>query len=144
MSGAGAFRGLGRALRWLRERHGIRQYELARQAGVTKAMLSAYETGRQRPTLDSLEKLMAALGVDLAALAGALEIIDLSPTGEHRIPDARRSDPSVPLSSDGSKFKAALPGDLEPSPQERAALNALVEAHEQWLRVLRAEIRSSR
>src|SRR5882672_990497 len=38
--------GLGQALRWLRERHGRKQYQVADTAGITKGMLSSYETGR--------------------------------------------------------------------------------------------------
>ena len=59
------FNGLGRALRWLRDRQGKRQYQVADAAGITKAMLSAYETGKQKPSLDTLEKILVALECDL-------------------------------------------------------------------------------
>ena len=36
--------GLGQALRWLRDRQGKKQYQVAEAAGITKGMLSAYET----------------------------------------------------------------------------------------------------
>src|SRR5579872_5495030 len=55
------FNGLGRALRWLRDRQGKRQYQVADAAGITKAMLSAYETGKQKPSLDTLEKILVSL-----------------------------------------------------------------------------------
>src|ERR1700758_376199 len=42
--------GLGQALRWLREKQARKQYRVADTAGITKGMLSAYETGRQRPS----------------------------------------------------------------------------------------------
>lgn len=70
------FDGLGRALRWLREKEGLRQYETARAAGITKAMLSAYETGKQRPSLPSLEKILDALGADLMSVARALDHVN--------------------------------------------------------------------
>ena len=54
------FDGLGRSLRWLRERQVKRQYQVAAGAGITKAMLSAYETGKQNPSLDTLEKILDA------------------------------------------------------------------------------------
>ena len=66
------FDGLGRALRWLRDERGKRQFQVADAAGITKPMLSAYETGRQKPSLESLEKILDAMGVDLADLDSAL------------------------------------------------------------------------
>jgi len=65
---------LDRALRWLREERRLRQYEIAEAAGITKAMLSAYETGKQKPSLETLEKLLTALKCDLVDLQHALDI----------------------------------------------------------------------
>lgn len=80
------FDGLGKALRWLRAKQDKRQYQLASEAGITKAMLSAYETGKQRPSLDTLEKVLEALGVGLADLHDALEIVN-----ERALPGRRPS-----------------------------------------------------
>lgn len=66
------FENLGHALRWLRNRKGRRQMDLAAAAGITKAMLSAYETGKQLPTLPTLSKILMALGADLQDLHNAL------------------------------------------------------------------------
>lgn len=71
-----SFDGLGKALRWIRDKQGKKQYELADEAGVTKAMLSAYETGKQRPSIETLEKILGALRVDLADLFNALQIVN--------------------------------------------------------------------
>ena len=71
--------GLGQALRWLRERHGKKQYQVADDAGITKGMLSAYETGRQRPSLETLEKVLGTLGCDLHDLHNALQIVNGRP-----------------------------------------------------------------
>jgi transcriptional regulator with XRE-family HTH domain len=71
-----AFDGLGKALRWLRAKQDKRQYQLAGEAGITKAMLSAYETGKQRPSLETLEKILDALGVELADLHDALDVVN--------------------------------------------------------------------
>ena len=71
--------GLGFALRWLRDRQGRKQFQVANSAGITKGMLSSYETGRQRPSLDTLEKLLDALGCDLNDLHNALQIVNGRP-----------------------------------------------------------------
>jgi transcriptional regulator with XRE-family HTH domain len=71
--------GLGQALRWLRERQARKQYQVANDAGITKGMLSAYETGRQRPSLETLEKLLETLHCDLNDLHNALQIVNGRP-----------------------------------------------------------------
>ena len=78
------FNGLGRALRWLRDRQGKRQYQVADAAGITKAMLSAYETGKQKPSLDTLEKILVSLECDLNDLHNALQIVNERPEGIRR------------------------------------------------------------
>ena len=83
------FQGLGRALRWLRDRQAKRQYQVADAAGITKAMLSAYETGKQKPSLETLEKILAALDGDLNDLHNALQIVNERPEAIRR--------PGVPL-----------------------------------------------
>jgi len=64
---------LGPALRRLRQTRHLKQYEAARLAGVTKAMLSAYETGRRLPAVKTLARLLRALRSDLRALHEAME-----------------------------------------------------------------------
>lgn len=71
--------GLGQALRWLRDRLGKKQYQVAEAAGITKGMLSAYETGRQRPSLETLDKLLSTLGCNLHDLHNAVEIVNGRP-----------------------------------------------------------------
>jgi transcriptional regulator with XRE-family HTH domain len=78
------FNGLGRALRWLRDRRGKRQYQVADGAGITKAMLSAYETGKQKPSLDTLEKILGALDCDLNDLHNSLQIVNERPEAMRR------------------------------------------------------------
>jgi transcriptional regulator with XRE-family HTH domain len=53
---------VGAALRRLREQRDLAQYMAADLAGITKAMLSAYEAGRHCPSLLTLVKLLGALG----------------------------------------------------------------------------------
>lgn len=124
------FDGLGRALRWLREKEGLRQYETARAAGITKAMLSAYETGKQSPSLPSLEKILDALGADLMAMARALDHVN-----ERR--------PRLPASGQGAEparlpeadVKAILGVEDLPR-EEEEALTRMLDGFHRLLRYL--------
>lgn len=76
------FENLGLALRWIRSRQSRSQMEVAHAASVTKAMLSAYETGKQAPSIHTLGKVLRALGADLHQLQDALDLqqgIELPP-----------------------------------------------------------------
>jgi transcriptional regulator with XRE-family HTH domain len=57
------FRNLGKALALLRDLRGKNQAQIARAAGMGKSQLSKYESGKELPRLDSLERLLDALGV---------------------------------------------------------------------------------
>jgi transcriptional regulator with XRE-family HTH domain len=123
---------LGRALRWLRDSRGLRQYQVAEAAGVTKAMLSAYETGRQKPSLDTLERLLEALGCDLADLDHALALVNERPLARQReLPPA----PSGPVRGTESAGAAALFG--VPGPLAWEEERALGEILQGLLRLLR-------
>jgi len=52
-------------LRRTRQRLGISQAELARRAGVTRSVLSVYETGRREPGTETLARILAAAGFRL-------------------------------------------------------------------------------
>lgn len=78
-SSSSVLTGLGPALRWLRERQGKKQYNVADSAGITKGMLSAYETGRQRPSIETLDKILATLGCSLLELHNAIQVIQGRP-----------------------------------------------------------------
>jgi transcriptional regulator with XRE-family HTH domain len=97
--------GLGQALRWLRDRQGKKQYQVAESAGITKGMLSAYETGRQRPSLETLEKILDTLGCDLNDLHNAIQIINGRPE------KMRRRGEGV-----GTEEEEAAEGSVESSP----------------------------
>lgn len=81
-----AFDALGPVLRELRIECGLTQAQLADRAGVSKSMLSLYERGKQRPHLDTLERLLDALGKGLGDLVMRLE----SWPGVEEEPAARR------------------------------------------------------
>lgn len=54
-----------RTLHEARIRAGLTQTELARRAGVTQSVISAYESGARQPSVPVLERLVAATGREL-------------------------------------------------------------------------------
>ncbi|MBI4941939.1 MAG: helix-turn-helix domain-containing protein [Actinobacteria bacterium] len=54
-----------RLLKEARTRAGLSQVELARRAGVTQSVISAYESGKRQPALPTLMDLVRASGMDL-------------------------------------------------------------------------------
>lgn len=135
------FDGLGRSLRWLRERQLKRQYQVAEGAGITKAMLSAYETGKQKPSLDTLEKILDALVCDLNDLHNALQIVNGRPE-KMRSAGAGREPWRAPgdKSAEGMGFDPNLYEILgvdEPLPQpEEQALSEMLGGFHKLLRYL--------
>jgi len=59
-------------LRVLREQRGCSQAELARRSGIRRTYLIALERGQHDPTLGTLQRLAAGLGMDVADLVRAL------------------------------------------------------------------------
>lgn len=55
----------GSVLRTARKAAGLTQAELARRAGVTQSVVSAYEAGRREPALSTLTRLIEATGATL-------------------------------------------------------------------------------
>jgi transcriptional regulator with XRE-family HTH domain len=60
-------------LRTTRERHALSQRRLARRAGTTQAVVSRIEAGQVAPSVETLERLFAAMGWEL----------DLAPRRSH-------------------------------------------------------------
>ncbi len=52
-------------LRLARDKAELTQAELAAEAGVSQQSISAYETGRKEPTLPTLQRLLAAAGLEM-------------------------------------------------------------------------------
>ncbi|HEX7185557.1 MAG TPA: helix-turn-helix transcriptional regulator [Thermoanaerobaculia bacterium] len=129
--------GLGQALRWLRDRQGKKQYQVADAAGITKGMLSAYETGRQRPSLETLEKLLDTLGCDLHDLHNAIQIVNGRPQTLRP-----RDVPEGPGEGGGESVERTL-GLSEPLPleQERIMRQLLEGFHKLIRYVARAAAR---
>jgi transcriptional regulator with XRE-family HTH domain len=70
---------LGERIRALRRERGLQQRQLAEKAQLTPSLVSQIESGRLTPSLNTLGKLAAALGVPIASLfdgqaAGSLHI----------------------------------------------------------------------
>jgi len=131
--------GLGPALRWLRDRRGRKQYQIAGEAGITKGMLSAYETGRQRPSLETLDKILATLGCDLNDLHNALQIINGRPTVPVRPAPRPAFSPrqgGEPDEGRGVDVYAVLGLSEELPEQEERALSEMLGGFYRFLRFL--------
>jgi len=75
------------ALKLIRQGSGLRQTEVSQRSGLTKAMLSSYETGKTLPTLVSLTAILVAIGKDLSDFQEVLDMVrKVSPK---RTPDER-------------------------------------------------------
>lgn len=116
------FNKLGKAIKWLREDADLRQNEVAGRAGITKAMISSYESGRSLPTVATLDKILGALDADLFALCNALELVN------GRQPQGRRGRPTGAL-------EALALGEMAPG--EAEAFEQIVAGFRRWLLHLR-------
>lgn len=65
---------LGKALAILRAKHGKTQETVAQTAGITPSMISNYERGKEKPSLDSLWKILSAMDCSLIDLEAALRM----------------------------------------------------------------------
>jgi transcriptional regulator with XRE-family HTH domain len=135
--------GLGPALRWLRDRRGRKQYQVAGAAGITKGMLSAYETGRQRPSLETLDKILATLECDLNHLHNALQIVNGRPESliqaNDRPPLPWRGDglgAEAPPDRAGSLLYRALNLEERLPAEEERALAEMLEGFHRLLRYM--------
>ena len=133
--------GLGHALRWLRDRHGKKQYQVADAAGITKGMLSAYETGRQKPSLDTLEKLLDTLKCDLFDLHNAVQIVNGQPTTprQRESETGWRGGAAVDAGSLDVRQLLGLQGPL--GAEEEQALQTLIESFHNLIRIWRRNAR---
>ena len=60
----------GDAIKRARLRAGLTQHALAARAGTSQATISAYESGRKQPSVETLDRLLAAAGARLAVVPG--------------------------------------------------------------------------
>jgi transcriptional regulator with XRE-family HTH domain len=82
---------LGVALSLLRIISGLNQKELAESSGIRSSSISDYEQGRKMPELSTLQRLLAPMGLTLAALDHArvfMHQVRLEPLPEEMEPGA--------------------------------------------------------
>jgi uncharacterized protein len=72
-------------LKEVRRRHGLTQADLARRAGTSQPVISAYERGRRDPSFETLRKLVEAAGerLELDAVMAMPDLPRPSGTAEH-------------------------------------------------------------
>ena len=63
------------ALKLMRQGMGLRQTEVSERSGLTKAMLSSYETGKTLPNLASLTAFLLAMDKDFSDLQEVLDMV---------------------------------------------------------------------
>ena len=88
----GMFANLGPALARLRSHRGQSQAAVARAAGIGKSQLSKYESGKELPKMESLERVLAALGLGQLDFFYTLLLVD---RGEDRGPASPAGEPLV-------------------------------------------------
>lgn len=60
--------GVGKKIRRHRLEQQLKQTELAKKAGISNTYLSDIEVGRTEPSLNTLNKLITALGIEISHL----------------------------------------------------------------------------
>ncbi len=127
---ASQFNRLGKAIQWLRQEAELRQNEVAGRAGITKAMISSYESGRSQPTVATLDKILAAIGADMYELCDALDLVN---DRKRRLQRAAM----VPGTNAGGQALEALQlGTLAPGEEE--AFQQMLDGFRRWLQFLRS------
>jgi transcriptional regulator with XRE-family HTH domain len=114
------FANLGRTLSLLRELRGKSQSRVAREARIGKSQLSKYENGRELPKLDSLEKILRVLKVDMFEFFYTLYLVDGRAA-------ALAAAPARPGTADGAPADAAA-GQPAPALAATAASDAAAPA----------------
>lgn len=115
------FSRLGRALRFLRERQGRSQKEVAAAANITPPMLSAYENERAMPEVETLDRILGrGLSATLEDLRWAIDVVnDRAPVASDSARPPRLL--SHPIDRDGG----AELGSATPSPNLEQACSEI-------------------
>lgn len=69
-------------IRTTRTRAGLTQAELARRAGTSQPVISAYEHGRRDPSSETLRRILAAAGGRLRLVSEPVRSSDLPPPAD--------------------------------------------------------------
>lgn len=148
-----AFEHLAGALRLLRDRRGLTQQQLAQAIESPVKQISAYETGRQRPRIETLDRILAAVGADAMDLAETMTALE---SGELQLPPAgaagrvRSRPPAPPAAAEPAAELSPELRELAPKlPEiEKLANDVLVEllseAVERQARRLSDDLRAGR
>jgi transcriptional regulator with XRE-family HTH domain len=98
---------IGDKLKALRFQNRTTLVELSRKAGVSKSLLSRIERGHSVPTITTLEKIAAALGVDLGRLFSDHQGEDLDPSSDrnslHTVQGNQSLDTAPVMNGNGSR-----------------------------------------
>jgi transcriptional regulator with XRE-family HTH domain len=90
----------GKFLREIRQSRELSQLQLSEIVGISQSNISAYESGRRLPLVDTLNKLVAGCGYVLAAKSGPSVITcSLPKAGWFTDDDVPMSDPDDPPES---------------------------------------------
>jgi len=132
------FKNIGKALKLLRVQRMKKQREIAEIAGITPAMLSAYETGKHRPSLDTAERVLEALGCDILDLTRALKAIDVQEKEQRQKDQPAEADgqDTVEASGLGEAMEARL-AQADLKPEERELLVSLLPGFLKLIRYLK-------
>jgi transcriptional regulator with XRE-family HTH domain len=106
-----AHREIARALTVLRVARGWNQDELARASEVRPSAISDYERGRKMPELETLRRLLAAMGYPLAAIDFTRAFIESLTSGSALAPF--RGSPIVPGPAVGAPGTRALSFEID-------------------------------
>ncbi len=69
-------------IKMIREELGLKQHELASKAGVSQVLISTIESGKKKPSMDTLKAIAAAFGISYAELMlRCYEDDELGPNG---------------------------------------------------------------
>lgn len=118
------------ALRYLRKKKKLKQWEVAERIGISRQQVNAYENRRTRLTVSRLDEFLAALKADKFDLVSALE------AAEGR-PELRTSRPYQGMAPVREEILAAA--GLQDVPEDRADLFlAQLEVLRGWVRAIRA------
>lgn len=130
---------LGEALKLLRSRRGWPQKQLAAAARITRGMVSNYESGKQAPTLATLDRILAALKADLCDLYCAIEFVNGRQLPVHELsaqfqPGQARSLQVAARNPPGPRATADEPGEHQGEPRlpesvETALSDAMASIH---------------
>lgn len=111
----------GEVLKYLRNRKGLSQSELAKRLGMSKSTISMYEIGRRQPDLNTMEVIANFFNVDMNYLYGKSN----EPEGYYYDEETARLAQEI---YDNKDLGILMSASRKMSPEELKKLAALVQA----------------